>query len=123
MKKEFSKRHYQIGESIKRTLSKIFMEGKFEHKIKDLFSVVEVVPSRGFESAVVYISAIDASKNKELVQKLNEITSEIRYELANNSELRSTPTLIFKLDTTLDYAQRIEDILNSDEVKKDLENL
>ena len=121
MKKEISKRHYQVGESIKRTLSKLFLEGRFEYKIKDLFSILEVVPSRGFESAVVYVSALDPSKNEEVVKKLNEIRSEIRYELANNSEFRTTPTLIFKLDTTFDYAKRIDDILNSDDVKKDLE--
>lgn len=121
MKKEISKRHYQVGESIKRTLSKLFLEGRFEYKIKDLFSILEVVPSRGFESAVVYVSALDPSKNEEVVKKLNEISSEIRYELANNSEFRTTPTLIFKLDTTFDYAKRIDDILNSDDVKKDLE--
>ena len=121
MKKEISKRHYQVGESIKRTLSKLFLEGRFEYKIKDLFSILEVVPSRGFETAVVYVSALDASKNEEVVKKLNEISSEIRYELANNSEFRTTPTLIFKLDTSLDYAKRIDDILNSEEVRKDLE--
>lgn len=121
MKKEISKRHYQVGEAIKRTLSKLFLEGRFEYKIKDLFSILEVVPSRGFESAVVYVSALDPSKNEEVVKKLNEISSEIRYELANNSEFRTTPTLIFKLDTTFDYAKRIDDILNSDDVKKDLE--
>ncbi|MGN0929399.1 MAG: 30S ribosome-binding factor RbfA [Alphaproteobacteria bacterium] len=121
MKKEISKRHYQIGESIKRTLSKLFLEGKFEYKIKDLFSIIEVVLSRGFETAVVYVSALDTSKNEEVVKKLNEISSEIRYELANNSDFRTTPVLIFKLDTTFDYAKRIDDILNSDDVKKDLE--
>ena len=121
MKKEISKRHYQVGESIKRTLSKLFLEGRFEYKIKDLFSILEVVPSRGFETAVVYVSALDPSKNDEVVKKLNEISSEIRYELANNSEFRTTPTLIFKLDTSLDYAKRIDDILNSEEVRKDLE--
>ncbi|MBD5405855.1 30S ribosome-binding factor RbfA [bacterium] len=121
MKKEISKRHYQVGESIKRTLSKLFLEGRFEYKIKDLFSILEVVPSRGFETAVVYVSALDPSKNEEVVKKLNEISSEIRYELANNSEFRTTPTLIFKLDTSLDYAKRIDDILNSEEVRKDLE--
>ena len=122
MKKEISKRHYQIGESIKRTLSKLFMEGRFEHKVNDFFSIMEVMPSRGFESAIVYITALDLNKSEEIAKKLNEISSEIRYELANNSELRSTPTLIFKVDKSLDYAKKIDDIMNSAEFKKDFEN-
>lgn len=122
MKKDFSKRHYQIGESIKRTLSNLFLQGKFEYKIKELFSITEVVPSKAFETAVVYVSPFQMQNAESLIHDLNSISSQIRYELANNSELRSTPILIFKLDSSLDYAKKIDDILNSPEVKKDLES-
>lgn len=122
MKRQINQRHFQIGESMKRILSRLFGEKRFEHEIKDIFSITEVSPSRGYETAIVYISALDGSKNKELVDKLNSITGEIRYELANNSEFRSTPALIFKEDSSLDYANHIEELLNSNEVKKDLDN-
>lgn len=119
--KTMSKRQYQVGELIKRTLSSMFMEGIFDEKIKDLFSITEVSPSPGYQTAWVFVSAMDATKNDDLVKKLNEISSEIRYELANKINMRFTPALIFKFDNSLEYAKRIEDLLNSPEVKKDLE--
>ena len=118
--KTVSKRQYQVGELIKRTLSTMFMEGMFEHKITDLFSITEVSPSPGYQTAWVFISAMDPSKNDEIVKKLNDISSEIRYELAHKINMRNTPTLIFKFDNSLDYANNIEKILNSPEVQKDL---
>ena len=119
--KTMSKRQYQVGELIKRTLSSMFREGVFDEKINDLFSITEVSPSPGYQTAWVFVSAMDATKNDDLVKKLNEISSEIRYELANKINMRFTPALIFKFDNSLEYAKRIEDLLNSPEVKKDLE--
>lgn len=119
--KIMSKRQYQVGELIKRTLSSMFREGVFDEKINDLFSITEVSPSPGYQTAWVFVSAMDATKNDDLVKKLNEISSEIRYELANKINMRFTPALIFKFDNSLEYAKRIEDLLNSPEVKKDLE--
>ena len=119
--KTMSKRQYQVGELIKRTLSSMFREGVFDEKINDLFSITEVSPSPGYQTAWVFVSAMDATKNDDLVKKLNEISSEIRYELANKINMRFTPELIFKFDNSLEYAKRIEDLLNSPEVKKDLE--
>lgn len=119
--KTMSKRQYQVGELIKRTLSSMFREGVFDEKINDLFSITEVSPSPGYQTAWVFVSAMDATKNESLVKKLNEISSEIRYELANKINMRFTPALIFKFDNSLEYAKRIEDLLNSPEVKKDLE--
>ena len=119
--KTMSKRQYQVGELIKRTLSSMFREGVFDEKINDLFSITEVSPSPGYQTAWVFVSAMDATKNDDLVKKLNEISSEIRYELANKINMRFTPALIFKFDNSLEYAKRIEDLLNLPEVKKDLE--
>lgn len=119
--KKTSKRQYQVGEVLKRSLSNMFREGLFDEKISDLFSITEVSPSPGYQTAWVFVSAMDPSKNEEIVKKLNEISGEIRFMLAKKIDMRSTPALIFKFDNSLDYANRIEEILNSPDVKKDLE--
>ena len=119
--KKTTKRQYQVGEVLKRTLSNMFREGLFEEKISDLFSITEVSPSPGYQTAWVFVSAMDSSKNEEIVEKLNKISGEIRFMLAKKIDMRSTPALIFKFDNSLDYANRIEEILNFPDVKKDLE--
>ena len=119
--KKTSKRQYQVGEVLKRTLSNMFREGLFEEKISDLFSITEVSPSPGYQTAWVFISEKKKKKNESIVKKLNEISGEIRFMLAKKIDMRSTPALIFKFDNSLDYANRIEEILNSPDVKQDLE--
>ncbi len=119
--KKTSKRQYQVGEVLKRTLSNMFREGLFDEKISDLFSITEVSPRPGYQTAWVFVSALDASKTESVVKKLNEISGEIRFILAKKIEMRSTPALIFKSDNSLDYAKRIEELLNSPDVKRDLE--
>ena len=119
--KEQTKRQYQIGEKIKRALANMFTSGVFQGRIKDMFSFTEVSPSPGYQTAFVFISALNKNKNQEIIKKLNDMTNEIRYELASNIQLKYTPTLIFKYDYSLDYANRIDQLLNSNEVKKDLE--
>ncbi|MDR2098947.1 MAG: 30S ribosome-binding factor RbfA [Rickettsiales bacterium] len=120
MKKEIGRRHYQIGERIRRELSRLFREGRFEHKVSALFSIAEVRMSKGFETATVFISALDAGGDEGLVSALNGIAGEVRYELAAAASLRTAPALVFKSDAAPGYAGRIEELLNSDEVKKDL---
>lgn len=119
--KKISKRQYQVGEVLKRTLSNMFREGLFEDKISDLFSITEVSPSPGYQSAWVFVSAMDSNKQEDVVKKLNEMAGEIRFMLAKKVDMRSTPALIFKTDNSLDYANRIEELLNSEDVKKDLQ--
>ena len=118
--KILTKRQYQIGEKIKRTLSIMFRTGIFADRFKDYFSITEVSPSPGYQTAWVFISALDPSKNDFIVSELNKMTDEIRFELANTVKLKFTPILIFKFDNSLEYANNIEKILNSPEIKSEL---
>jgi ribosome-binding factor A len=120
MKKEIGKRHRQVGEYMKRELSRLFEAGRFEYKVGGLFSIVEVRPSRDFETAMVFVSHLDAAKTGELVDALNGIAGEIRYKLAHSASMRSTPALIFRADSAPEYARRIGELLDSDDVRKDL---
>jgi ribosome-binding factor A len=98
----------------------LFQEGRFEHEVGGMFSILEVSPSRGFEVANVFVAALDPAKTDGIVARLNEMSGEIRYALASAARLRSTPALVFRADVTLERAGRIEKILASDGVKEDL---
>ena len=88
----------------------MFRTGVFADRFKDYFSITEVSPSPGYQTAWVFISALDPSKNDFIVSELNKMTDEIRF----------TPILIFKFDNSLEYANNIEKILNSPEIKSEL---
>jgi ribosome-binding factor A len=115
-----TKRHFQIGERMKRTLMLLFREGRFEHEVRDMFSILEVSPSNGYERAYVFVAALDAAKTDSVVARLNELSGAIRRELAAEANLRTTPALVFKADRTLEVAGRLDALLGSDGVRKDL---
>lgn len=98
----------------------MFRTGVFADRFKDYFSITEVSPSPGYQTAWVFVSALDPSKNDFIVSELNKMTDEIRFELANTIKLKFTPILIFKFDNSLEYANNIEKILNSPEIKSEL---
>lgn len=60
---------------------------------------------------VFFTSLIDMPK-KELEKKLNDDTaSYLRTEIANRIELRHTPKLVFKYDESIEYGDKIENII------------
>ena len=120
MKAAGSKRHFQIGEGIKRALMKMFREGRFEHEIRGMFSILEVRPSKGYEHACVFVAALDPANTDSIVARLNELGGGIRRELARVANLRTTPVLVFMADHTLERAARLGELLDSDDVRPDL---
>ncbi len=63
--------------------------------------------------AKVYISIFgDTDKKKNALAHLNVEKGAIRSELGHNLSLKFTPTISFYLDESLDYAMRIESLLN-----------
>ena len=107
------RRHLQIGEKIKRTLGDMSSAGKLEFATRELFSINEVRPSKGYENAVVFVSAVLPSKTGEVAAALSLHAAKIRRLLAAEAALRSTPELRFAADESEARAARIETILGS----------
>ncbi|MDR1008665.1 MAG: ribosome-binding factor A [Rickettsiales bacterium] len=108
------KRHLQVGELIKRTLGCMQAEGKFDFITSDLFSINEVRTSKGYENAVVYVSAIDPSRTAAVVEALGQHAGKVRHELALSSDMRTTPLLVFKADEAEERAARIDALLEKE---------
>ena len=105
---------------MKRALMRLFREGRFEHEISGMFSVLEVRPSKGYEQAFVFVAALDSMKTDDIVVELNKVSPEIRRVLAREMNMRTTPELVFKADKTMEAAARLGELLESEDVKKDL---
>ncbi|MDR3126158.1 MAG: 30S ribosome-binding factor RbfA [Rickettsiales bacterium] len=112
--KEQSRRHFQVGEAIKRELARMFLEGRFSGICPGRVSINEVRPSRGYEHATVFVRAFCGKDTSDAVRALNDHAATIRYELAQSMSMRSTPELRFKADESEDEAARIEELLKQD---------
>ena len=74
-------------------------------------TVVRVSPDLGFGKIFVSIFPTDAPK--EDLEKLRSHASEVRHELGKRvkHQLRIVPEIAFFYDDSLDYAERINDLL------------
>jgi len=77
-------------------------------------TVVRISPDLGV--AKVYLSIFPGEKAKEAVQAISEKAGLVRSELGKKlrNQLRHIPEFAFFLDDSLDYIDRIEDLLKDD---------
>ena len=61
--------------------------------------------------AKVYVTVLDEAKKKETLEALNGASHFIRGKLSERVEIRHTPELKFIYDSSIDYGNHIEDII------------
>lgn len=117
-----SQRPLRVGEEIRHALSDIFLRN--ESRAASLYDAVitisEVRVAPDMKNATAFFMPL-AGQNKEvLLEALREAAPELRHHVSKRVKLRYTPRLHFSLDASFDAAQRIETILKTPEVSKDL---
>ncbi len=63
--------------------------------------------------AKVYYTTLDMTKKDLVAEKLSKAASFIRTELAKKVEVRHTPELKFIFDTSIEYGEHIESIIEN----------
>lgn len=107
-----STRQSKIARLIQKELSDIFlMQAKSMNGV--LISVTAARISPDLSIARVYISVFPSERGDEIVKNLNNNVRSIRYELGNRlrHQLRIIPELKFFIDDSLDYLERIDELL------------
>ncbi|MDD3685636.1 MAG: 30S ribosome-binding factor RbfA [Bacteroidales bacterium] len=112
---EQSKRQTQVAGLIQEELAKVI-----QHKFNGLVpgrlltvTVVRMSPDLGV--AKVYVSIFPSTDGEKIIKEINKNVSKIRFELGNaiKNDVRRIPELVFYLDDSLDYIERIDKALNS----------
>lgn len=106
-------RQNKVSRLIQKDLSEIFML-----KSKELFqgvmiSVTAVRVTPDLSEAKVYLSIFPSEKATEIIKVVEENTKNLRHTLAQKvkNQLRIIPNLKFFIDDSLDFAQKIDDLL------------
>lgn len=78
-----------------------------------LLSVTKVLVTVDFSVAKIYLSIFPSEMGDQILGEVSKISSRIRHEVAQKAkkQLRKVPELIFFLDDSLDYIEKIEDSL------------
>lgn len=104
-------RVHRVGEQIKKELSHLF-----QHELKDprigFVTVTGVEMSGDLQQAKVYISVFGENQQKEdTLQAIEKASGFIRSEIGKRVRLRHTPEITFKIDESIEYGQRIEQLI------------
>ena len=105
-------RQNKISRLIQKELSEIFLlQTKAMNGVLVSVSVVRISPDMSV--ARVYLSIFPSEKSKEIVENINNNTKSIRFELGTRvrHQLRIIPELKFFVDDSLDYFEKIDQLL------------
>ncbi len=120
---EPSQRQLRVGEVLRHALSQIFTRGETNDPELEVIgvTVLEVSMSPDLKQALIYVRPLQLSKETELVAALKRNRKYIRKLMAPQIALKFMPDIRFQIDSAPDHAKRIDDLLHSPQVKRDLE--
>ena len=105
-------RQNKISRLIQKELSEIFLlQTKSMNGVLVSVSAVRISPDMSI--ARVYLSVFPSATSQEILKNINDNMKSIRYELGTRvrHQLRIIPELKFFVDDSLDYAERIDELL------------
>ncbi len=113
-----SQRQLKVGEEIRHLISNALLRESFydEHIKNNNITVTEVNISPDLKNAKVFVMPLGGKKKDDVLDSLNKVSGRIKKIISNNLSLRQTPKLIFKIDETFEYANKIHYIL--EKIKK-----
>lgn len=114
MEKQASTRQLKVAREIQKDLAEILRRKGMAAFDGALVTVSEVRVSPDLSLAKTYVSIFPSEKARTVMDILNDNLKTYRGELGRlvAKQLRIVPEIVFHLDTTLDYAEHIDGLLN-----------
>ncbi|HEY7977791.1 MAG TPA: 30S ribosome-binding factor RbfA [Rhizomicrobium sp.] len=117
-----SQRQLRVGEMLRHALSQILTRGDIRDPDLEGVSVTitQVKPSGDMRHATVFCEPLGGQNADRIIKALNRHKAFIRGEMGHMIELKFTPELRFVEDDSFAEAERIENLLKSERVARDL---
>ena len=118
-----SQRQLRVGELVRKSLSDCLTRGEIIDPFLEKFviSIAEVRMSPDLTLATAYVMPLGApGQEDEIVAALNSHKKYLRGRLGRDLTIKHTPDLRFRYDETFDEASRIDALLDSPLVQRDL---
>jgi len=119
-----SQRMLRAGELIRHALADVLMRGETgDPELERLgVSVHEVQMSPDLKIATAFINTLVKGQDELALTALNRNRKYLRGLLAPKLDMKFMPELRFRIDTALDYASKIDELLHDPKVARDLES-
>ena len=112
-------RSYRVGDQILREISDLLLRKVRDPRLKDV-TLTDVSVSKDLRRAHVYYSIFGTGEQKKQAQEgFESATGYIRKKIGERLQLRYVPDMQFQYDTSLEYGQKMERILEELNPEKD----
>lgn len=117
-----SQRALRVGELVRHALAAMFARGDIDDDALrgSVITVPEVRMSPDLKLANAYIMPLGGMHAEEIVAALNRHRKFVRGRVAPQINMKFAPEVRFYVDDTFEEATRIDSILRSDKVQRDL---
>jgi ribosome-binding factor A len=118
-----SQRMLRIGELIRHKLAEMLSRGDIHDDVlaSHVITIPEVRLSPDLKLATVYVMPLGGDDLKPVIEALTRNKKYIRAEVAHTLNLRYAPDLRFREDETFEEATRIDRLLDSEKVRRDVD--
>ncbi len=109
-----SNRTEKLNAEFKRYIAELLTKRVKDPRITEMFTILEVNCDKELATAKVYVSvySTDSEKAAQTFLAICENEPILRREISKNMHIRKVPQFQFVLDTSMEYGQKIDEILN-----------
>ena len=118
-----SQRQLRVGEMVRHALQGVLQRGEVQDDMleKAVISITEVSMSPDLKIATCYVSPLGGGDAQPIIKALATNAKFIRGRLSPHlNQMKYMPEFRFSEDTSFDNYSKIEQLLQSDDVKRDL---
>src|SRR5213080_270029 len=119
-----SQRQLRVGETVRHAIADILAHGSVHDADLEghIITVPEVRMSPDLRLATIYVMPLGGRDTDVVLAALERNKKFLRGEIARRVNLKFAPDVRFRFDERFDEAERIEKILRTPEVRRDLES-
>ena len=120
-----SQRQLRVGEQVRHALSDVLQRGEVRDDVIEstVISISEVRMSPDLKIATAFVSPLGARDDQAVIKALAKNAKFIRGRVSGAlRQMKYMPEFRFRLDTSFDNMARIDELLRSPEVARDLDD-
>ena len=117
-----SQRQQRVAELVRHALSEVLARGNLQDEVlaSHAITIPEVRMTPDLKLATAYVMPLGGRDEDAVIAALERHKKTLRQEVARRVNLKFAPDLRFRRDGSFDEAARIDRLLRSDEVRRDL---
>jgi ribosome-binding factor A len=110
-----STRQKKVSRLIQKEIAELFLRKGSEYASGKMISITKVRVSPDLSFAKIYISIFPSANHDDILHAIQGHANKIRFELGQKvrRQLRIVPEIVFYIDDSLDYIDKIDKLLKS----------